>query len=48
MGTWRGTWKEGFFTGDPEGYLTEGSGNCHLSLGDPLEAGGRGLFYWEL
>jgi hypothetical protein len=36
MGARRGTWKEGFFTEDPEGYLKEGSGNGHLSIGDPL------------
>jgi hypothetical protein len=27
----RGTWKEGSFTGNPEGYEKEGSGNGHLS-----------------
>jgi len=51
MGARRGTWKEGFFTEDPEGYLKEGSGNGHLSIGDPLgkiEWGRGGLFYWEL
>jgi len=37
-----GTWKEGFFTGNLKGYLQEGSGNGHLSIGDPLEAGGGG------
>jgi len=27
----RGMWREGFFTGDPEGYVKEGSGNGHPS-----------------
>jgi hypothetical protein len=27
----RGTWSEGPFTRDPEGYVKEGSGNRHLS-----------------
>jgi hypothetical protein len=27
----RGTWREGSFTGDPEGYVKDGSGNEHLS-----------------
>jgi hypothetical protein len=26
----RGTWRKGSFTGDPEGYVKEGSGNRHL------------------
>jgi len=28
----RGTWREGSFTGSPEGYVKEGSGDQHLSL----------------
>jgi len=36
LGTWGsicflGTWRGDFFTGDPEGYVKEGSGNRHLS-----------------
>jgi hypothetical protein len=27
----RGMWREGSSTGDPEGYVNEGSGNEHLS-----------------
>jgi hypothetical protein len=27
----RGTWRKGSFTGDPEGYVKEGSGNGRLS-----------------
>jgi hypothetical protein len=27
----------GSFTGDPEGYVEEGSGDKHLSIGAPLE-----------
>jgi len=27
----KGTWREGSFTGDPEGYVKEGSGHEHLS-----------------
>jgi len=27
----RGTWRGCSFTGDPEGYVKEGSGNGHLS-----------------
>ena len=38
MGARRGTWKEGFFTGDSEGCLKEGFGNGRLSIGDPLES----------
>jgi len=32
-GTWRGG---GSFTGDPEVYVKEGSGDRHLSIGAPL------------
>jgi hypothetical protein len=28
----RGTWRGGSFTGDPEGYVKEGSGDRHLFL----------------
>jgi len=28
-----GTWREGSFTGDPEGYVQEGSGDGHCSIG---------------
>ena len=31
----RGTWREGSFTGDPERYVTESSGNAYLSLQTP-------------
>ena len=31
----RGTWREGSFTGDPEGYIKEGSGDRHLSPQGP-------------
>ena len=31
----RGTWMEGSFTGDPEGYVKEGSGEGHLSPQGP-------------
>jgi hypothetical protein len=31
----RGTWREGSFTGGPEGYIKEGSGDGHLSLQEP-------------
>jgi hypothetical protein len=27
----RRTWRQGFFTGDPEGYVKEGYGNGHFS-----------------
>jgi len=30
-GSERGSWREGSFTGDPEGYVKEGSGNWCLS-----------------
>jgi hypothetical protein len=30
-GSARGTWREGFFPGGPEGYIREGSGDGHLS-----------------
>ena len=29
----KGTWREGSFTGDPEGYVQEGHGDGHLSIG---------------
>jgi len=29
----KGTWREGSFIGDPEGYIQEGSGDGHLSIG---------------
>ena len=32
----KGTWRGGSFTGDPEGYVIEGSGDGHLSIGAPL------------
>ena len=32
----RGTWRDGSFTGDPEGYAKQGSGNERVSIGDPL------------
>ena len=32
----KGTWKRVSFAGDPEGYVEEGSGDGHLSLGTPL------------
>jgi len=36
----RGTWKEGSFTGNPEGYKKESSGTGHLSpYGSSWEAG---------
>ena len=28
----KGTWREGSFTGDSEGYIQEGSGDGHLSI----------------
>jgi hypothetical protein len=31
-----GTWRGGLFTGDPAGYVEEGSGDGHLSKGAPL------------
>jgi hypothetical protein len=31
----RGTWREGSFTGDPEGYTKEDSGDGHLSPYSP-------------
>ena len=31
----RGTWREGSFTGDPEGHVKEGSGSGHLSPEGP-------------
>jgi len=31
----KGTWRGGSFTGDPEGYVEEGSGDEHLSIGAP-------------
>ena len=34
----------GSFTGDPEGYVQEGSGNGHLSIGAPLGNLERGSF----
>jgi hypothetical protein len=38
----RGTWREDSFTGDPVGYVNEGSGNGHLYLQSPGgEPGGR-------
>ena len=41
----RGTWRGGSFTGNPEGYVKENSGNRHLS---PQESGWgtlRGFVY---
>ena len=32
----KGTWRGGSFAGDPEGYVEEGPGDRHLSLGTPL------------
>jgi hypothetical protein len=32
----KGTWRRGSFTGDPEGYVEEGYGGRHLSIGAPL------------
>jgi hypothetical protein len=45
----RGTWREGFFTWDPEGYVKEGCGSGHL----PLQASSWGtmegtLVYWGI
>ena len=40
----RGTWREGSFTGDPEGCVKEGCGNRRPSLGDQK----RALPYWGL
>jgi hypothetical protein len=43
----KGTWTEGFFTGSPEGYVKEGSGNGYLSPQGLLGGGFtyRGLRY---
>jgi len=38
----RGTWREGSFTGDPERYVNESSGNAYLSLQTP-----RWGTWWE-
>jgi hypothetical protein len=41
----RGTWRKRSFTGDPEGYIKEGSGNGHLSpLGPRWGTWRRGSF----
>ena len=41
----RGTWRNGSFIGDPEGYVKEGSGNGHLSpLGPHWGIWRRGSF----
>jgi len=32
----KGTWTGGSFAGDPQGYVKEGTGNGHFSLGTPL------------
>ena len=36
---------EGSFTGDPEGYVEEGSGDVHLFHGGPTGEPGRGFIY---
>jgi hypothetical protein len=40
----KGTWIVGSFAGDPEGYVEEGSGERHLSLGTLLGNLERGSF----
>jgi len=37
-----GTWRGGFFTGDPEGYVQEGSGDRYLFPWGPVGEPGRG------
>jgi hypothetical protein len=41
----KGTWRGGSFTGDPEGYVEEGSGDGNLSIGAPMEKLEGGLNY---
>ena len=44
----KGKLEEGFFTGDPEGYLKEGSGNGQLSHRSPVAEPGGGFAYQGL
>jgi len=44
----RGTWKMGSFTGEPEGYVQQGSGEGHLFPWGPLGEPESGLIYQGL
>jgi hypothetical protein len=41
----KGTWRGGSFTGDPEGYIEEGSGDGNLSIGALMGKLEEGLIY---
>ena len=43
-----GNWREGSFTGGPEGHMKEGCGDVHLSLkGTHSGNSRRGMFTWD-